>query len=148
MKSRNATPRNTGRTRGLHISQGDTNHAPPIVAQIPAKVLNEIAKARHTVDGGGYPVHKSSATENDHAHPQLRTEEAIRRNVRTVAEDLIELVQEADPEIVFVSVEVRARTDVVSALPERVAHRVQQVNAGVRHRDVDDAAIRTPSMPS
>lgn len=96
---------------------------------------------KHTVDGGGYPVHKSPAAEGEFAHPQPRVEEAIRKNVRAVAENLTDLVRDTSPEVVFVSGEVRSRTDVVSALPARVAQLVHQVNAGVHSRDIDDNAI-------
>lgn len=95
----------------------------------------------HTVDGGGYPVHKSPAAENDYAHPQLRTEEAIRKNVRAVADDLTELVHQTNPEVVFVSGEVRSRTDVVSALPQHVRESVHQLTAGSYRRHIDDDAI-------
>ena len=80
----------------------------------------------HAVDGGGYPVHKSRAAEGEFAHPQPRVEEAIRKNVRAVADKLTELVRDTSPEVVFVAGEVRSRTDVVSALPERVAQLVHQ----------------------
>ncbi len=95
----------------------------------------------HTVDGGGYPVHKSAAAENDYSHPQQRTEEAIRHNVRAVVEDLTHLVERTNPEVVFVSGEVRGRSDVVSALPEYVSQRVHELHAGVRSRDIDDCEI-------
>ena len=84
-----------------------------------------------TVDGGGYPVHKPvTAGWNGYGDFQHTTEEAIRMNVRAVGERLTELVDETDPEVVFVCGEVRGRTDVVSALPERVAARVCQLHAG------------------
>lgn len=95
----------------------------------------------HIVEGGGYPVHKSPAAENDYSHPQLRTEEAIRHNIRAVADNLIEVVEQSDPEVIFISGEVRSRTDVVSALPQRVAARVCQLNAGVYSREIDDKAV-------
>ena len=53
-------------------------------------------------------------------------------NVRAVADRLTELVDETGAEVVFVCGEVRSRTDVVSALPDRVAARVWQSHAGAR----------------
>jgi hypothetical protein len=84
-----------------------------------------------TVDGGGYPVHKPvTAGWSGYGDFQHTTEEAIRMNVRAVADRLTELVDKTDPEVVFVCGEVRGRTDVVSALPERAAARVCQLHAG------------------
>lgn len=87
--------------------------------------------ASETVDGGGYPVNKPvSAGWNGYGDFQHSTEEAIRMNERAVVDRLTELVDETDPEVVFVCGEVRGRTDVVSALPARVAARVCQLHAG------------------
>jgi len=86
-----------------------------------------------TVDGGGYPVHKpATAGWSGYGDFQHTTEEAIRMNVRAVAERLTKLVDETGAEVVFVCGEVRSRTDVVSALPDRVAERVSQLHAGAR----------------
>jgi hypothetical protein len=86
-----------------------------------------------TVDGGGYPVHKPvTAGWSGYGDFQHTTEEAIRMNVRAVAERLTKLVDETGAEVVFVCGEVRSRTDVVSALPDRVAARVSQLHAGAR----------------
>lgn len=96
---------------------------------------------KETVEGGDYPVHKASGAETPgYGDPQPRAEEAARRNVRTVADRLTALVDEADPEAVFVVGEVRARNDLVSALPKRVAERAVQANLGARH-GVDEAAL-------
>jgi stalled ribosome rescue protein Dom34 len=88
------------------------------------------------VDGGGYPVHKpATAGWNGYGDQQHSAEEAIRMNVRAVADRITELVDRAGAELVFVSGEVRSRTDVCAALPERVRERVIQLHAGARgHR--------------
>lgn len=93
-----------------------------------------------TVDGGGYPVHKpASAGWNGYGDVQHSAEEAVRMNVRAVADRLTELVDETAAGVVFVCGEVRSRTDVVSALPERVSARVSQFHAGARgHRVRED----------
>ena len=88
-----------------------------------------------TVDGGGYPVNKpATAGWKGWGDFQHSTEEAIRMNERAVVARLTELVDETGAEVVFVCGEVRGRTDVVSALPERVAARVCQLHAGALGR--------------
>jgi hypothetical protein len=59
-----------------------------------------------------------------------------------VADRITELVDQAGAEVVFVSGEVRARTDVVSALPDRVAGRVKQLHAGGRGHRVREDEVR------
>jgi Bacterial archaeo-eukaryotic release factor family 2 len=95
------------------------------------------------IDGTGYPVHKP-ATAGWHGYGDFQhtTEEAIRMNCRAVADQLTRLVDEADPEVVFVCGEVRSRTDVVSELPERVAERVSQLHAGTRRSGIDSEEVR------
>ena len=101
------------------------------------------AVRRETVDGGGYPVHKPvSAGWNGYGDLQHTTEEAVRMNVRAVADRLTELVDETGAEVVFVCGEVRSRTDVVSELPDRVATRVSQLHAGARGSRVNEGEIR------
>lgn len=88
-----------------------------------------------SVDGGGYPVHKP-VTAGWHGYGDLErtTAEAVRMNVRAVADRLAELVDETGAEVVFVCGEVRSRTDVVSALPQRVAARAVPLHAGAQGR--------------
>ena len=96
-----------------------------------------------TVDGGGYPVHKPvTAGWSGYGDFQRTTEEAIRMNVRAVADRLTELVDETGAEVVFVCGEVRSRSDVVSALPARVAARVSQLHAGARGARIGEDEIR------
>jgi Bacterial archaeo-eukaryotic release factor family 2 len=96
-----------------------------------------------SIDGGGYPVHKPvTAGWSGYGDFQHTTEEAIRMNCRAVADHLTRLVDDADPEVVFLCGEVRSRTDVVSELPERVAKRVSQLHAGARKSSIDSEEIR------
>ncbi len=95
-----------------------------------------------TVEGGGYPVHKPSTAGwkgfNDY---QRSTEEAVRMNVRATVDRLTELVDKTDAEVVFVCGETRSRSDVVSALPRRVARRVSPWHGGaLGHRIGEDEA--------
>lgn len=94
-----------------------------------------------TVDGGGYPVHKAAGAETaGYGDPQLRTDEAARKNVRAVADRVTELVDNGATDAVFVVGEVRSRSDLLSALPERVGAITVPLEVGARHsgRDFDD----------
>jgi hypothetical protein len=96
------------------------------------------AVSSETVDGGGYPVHKASGAETSrYGDPQPRAEEARRKNLRAVADRLTAIVDDASAEVIFVVGEVRSRTDLVAALPERVADRVVQLQVGARHSGID-----------
>ncbi|MEO3756930.1 hypothetical protein ABGB19_01375 [Mycobacterium sp. B14F4] len=95
-----------------------------------------------TVDGEGHRVHKPvTAGWNGYGDLQHTVEEAVRKNVRAVAERITELVDSGAPEIVFVCGEVRSRTDVVSALPDRVAKRVSQLHAGAQGHRVREPEV-------
>lgn len=95
-----------------------------------------------TIDGGGYPVNKpATAGWKGWGDFQHSTEEAIRMNERAVVDRLTALVDETGAEVVFVCGEVRGRTDVVSALPERVAARVCQLHAGALGRRIGEEEI-------
>ena len=96
-----------------------------------------------TIEGAGYPVHKPvTAGWNGYGDLQHTTEEAIRMNSRAIADELTRLVDEADPEVVFVCGEVRSRTDVVAELPERVTQRVSQLHAGTRRSGINSEEVR------
>lgn len=96
---------------------------------------------KESAEGGEYPVHKASGAETPgYGDPQPRAEEAARRNVRTVAERVTALVDEVDPEAVFVVGEIRARNDLIAALPKRAAVRAVQAHLGARH-GVDEVVL-------
>lgn len=95
-----------------------------------------------TVDGGGYPVHKSAGAETaGYGDPQLRTEEAARKNVRAVADRVAELADDKAIEVIFVVGEVRSRSDLLAALPERLQERAVALEIGARHSGHDFAEI-------
>lgn len=100
-----------------------------------------------TVEGSGYPVHKSAASEThgwgDQEH---RVEEAIRKNVRTVADALTEDCDRDQPELVFLVGQDRVRAEFVSALPERVRTRVVQPHVGARKTGVNDTVARAVAV--
>lgn len=96
-----------------------------------------------TVDGGGYPVHKASSAETaGYGDPQLRTDEAARRNVRAVADRISALVDGAGFDTVFVVGEVRSRSDLLAALPDRVRDRAVPLRVGARHSGHDFGEIQ------
>jgi peptide subunit release factor 1 (eRF1) len=106
-------------------------------------VLQGNAVRSETVVGSGYPVHKPvTAGWSGYGDFQRTTEEAIRMNIRAVVDRLTALWDETDPEVVFVCGEMQARTDVVSALPDRVAERVSQLPAQAYKSSVEDQEIR------
>jgi hypothetical protein len=87
-----------------------------------------------TVDGGGYPVHKASGPETaGYGDPQPRTDEAARKNVRAVADRVAELVDDAKADAVFVVGEVRSRSDLLTALPDRIKAVAVTLQVGARH---------------
>ncbi len=95
-----------------------------------------------TVEGGGYPVHKPvTAGWNGYGDVGHSVEEAVRMNVRAIADRLTELVDKSSAQVVFVCGEVRSRTDVVSELPDRVAKRVCQLHAGAQGHRVREPEI-------
>ena len=88
-----------------------------------------------TVDSGGYPVHKASGAETaGYGYPQLRTDEAACKNLGAVADRVSELVDDMTADAVFVAGEVRPRSDLLAALPERIAERAVSLQVGARHR--------------
>ncbi|SPM32256.1 Peptide chain release factor 1 (eRF1) [Mycobacterium rhizamassiliense] len=96
-----------------------------------------------SIIGAGYPVHKPvTAGWNGYGDFQPRTEEAVRRNWRAIADQLTRLVDEADPEVVFMCGEVRSRSGVISELPERVAKRVSPLHAEVPKSGINEEEIR------
>jgi hypothetical protein len=78
-----------------------------------------------TVVGEGFPVHKPvSAGWNGYGDMQSTTEEAIRTNVRAIADGITEMADRSRAELTFLCGEVRSRAMVVSTLPKRIAERV------------------------
>ncbi|WP_082971352.1 hypothetical protein [Mycobacterium sp. 852002-51971_SCH5477799-a] len=95
-----------------------------------------------TVDGGGYPVHKSAGAETaGYGDPQLRTEEAARKNLRAVADRVAELADDKAIEVIFVVGEVRSRSDLLAALPDRLQERTVALEIGARHSGHDFGEI-------
>lgn len=123
--------------RGVYIFAAVDHNGADITLHRGAAVHAEI------VDGGGYPVHKPVTSGwNGYGDYQRSTEEAVRMNVRATAERIIELVDKTDAEVVFVCGETRSRSDVVAALPRRVARRVSPWHGGALGHRIDEAEAR------
>lgn len=105
------------------------------VDHLGAELSVHIGAGVHTevVEGQAFQVHKpTTAGWNGYGDLQHTTDEAIRTNVRAIAERITKAADESHAELVLVCGEVRARTDVASALPQRVADRVVFLPAGAR----------------
>ncbi len=84
-----------------------------------------------TVVGPGFPVHKpASAGWHGYADAEGSVEESARVNARTVADRITTIVDQIGAQLVFVCGEVRARTDIMSALAPRVRALVVPLAAG------------------
>ncbi|SBS75198.1 conserved hypothetical protein [uncultured Mycobacterium sp.] len=94
-----------------------------------------------TVEGEGYPVHKAKSAEHEFGGAQPRVDEAIRKNIREVADRVTQLVDESGAALVFIEGEVSARTELVSALPERVAEKAVALQGGGRTAGTDQAEV-------
>jgi peptide chain release factor subunit 1 len=98
--------------------------------------------AAHTVEGGGYPVHKASSAETPgYGDPQQRTDEQARKNIRAVAESVTTLVDDDAVDIIFVVGEIRSRSDLLTELPERAALRAVALDVGARDSGPHDAEL-------
>ncbi|BBY21260.1 Rv2629 family ribosome hibernation factor [Mycobacterium stomatepiae] len=96
--------------------------------------LHEGETVRSTsIEGAGRPAHKpATAGWNGYGDLQHATDEAVRMNCRAIADHLTRLVDDADPEVIFISGAVPARADLLAELPQRVAERVSQLPGGAR----------------
>ncbi len=96
-----------------------------------------------TVDGGGHPVHHAAGAETaGYGDPQLRSDEAARKNVRAVADRVGELADDKAVEVIFVVGEVRSRSDLVAELPEQLRRQAVPLEVGARHSGHDDNEVQ------
>lgn len=113
------------------------NHLVVAVDHEGADVTVDDARGRRlhseTVAGGQYPVHKAAGPETaGYGDPQPVVEEAVGRNIATVAHRVAVLAREHRAEPVFVVGEVRARSDLLGALPESLRADAVAVEVGSR----------------
>ena len=94
-----------------------------------------------SVEGEGWPVHKAKSVEHEYGGAQPRVDEAVRKNIRAVADRVTHLVDEAGAELVFIEGEAGARAELASALPERAADKVVPLQGGGRAAGTDQAEV-------
>ena len=96
------------------------------------------------VDNTGADIALASGTETvhngDHAGPQGK-DEAVRKNIREVADRVTHLVDQTGADIVFITGEVSARSELLAELPERVAAKAVQLQGGGRTAGTDAAEV-------
>ena len=98
--------------------------------------------ASETVEGSAYPVHKAHKADTaGYGGPQGRVEEAVRKNIREVAEHLTRITDETAADVVFITGEVTARAELLGELPERVAAKALQLQGGGRTAGTDPAEV-------
>ena len=73
--------------------------------------------------------------------PQGRVAEAVRKNIREVADRLSHLADETGAAIVFITGETDSRAELVAELPERVADKAVQLRGGGRTAGTDEAEV-------
>lgn len=73
--------------------------------------------------------------------PQGRVEEAVRKNIREVADRVTHLVDETGVDIVFITGEVDARAELLAELPERVTNKAVQLQGGGRTGGTDQDEV-------
>jgi hypothetical protein len=94
--------------------------------------LHDGTSAAGTVDGSAHPIHKTQF-----GGPQGRVQEAIRKNIREVAQRLTQLVDETGADVVFVTGEAPARAELLTELPDRIAAKTVQLHGGGRTAGTD-----------
>lgn len=96
------------------------------------------------VDHTGADISLASGTQtvksDDHPGPQGKAE-AVRKNIREVADRVTHLVDEKGPDVVFITGEADARSELLAELPERVAARAVQLQGGGRTAGTDEAEV-------
>ena len=103
-------------------------------------VLRDGGSHAESVTGSGHPVHLAHAAEaGEYGGAQGRVDEAVRKNIREVADRVTHLVDEHRVGIVFVAGD--ARTELAAALPERAADKVVLVRGGGRAQGIDEAEV-------
>ena len=96
------------------------------------------------VDNTGADISLASGSQtvksDDHAGPQGK-DEAVRKNIREVADRVTHLVDEHGPDIVFITGETTARAELLAELPERVTSKAVQLQGGGRTAGTDDTEV-------
>jgi hypothetical protein len=104
-----------------------------------------LAAVDHT--GADISLHSAGAAGTEsvqgtgYGGPQGRVEEAVRKNIREVADRLTHLCDETGAGIVFITGEAGARAELLAELPERVAAKAVALRGGGRTAGTDEAEV-------
>jgi peptide chain release factor subunit 1 len=102
--------------------------------------LRDGASHTETVEGSGHPVHKAHKADTaGYGGPQGRVDEAVRKNIREVADRVTHLVDERGVDIVFLTGD--ARTELATFLPERIFGIAVSLSHGGRAAGTDEAEM-------
>lgn len=94
-----------------------------------------------TVEGSGHPVHNAHKADTaGYGGPQGRVDEAVRKNLREVADRITHLVDEHGAEVVFLTGD--ARAELAAVLPERVAGKAVALRGGGRTGGTDQSEVQ------
>ena len=105
-------------------------------------VHDDGTSAAETIEGPGYPVHQAHKADTaGYGGPQGRVEEAVRKNIREVAEHVTRVGDEVAADVVFITGEVAARSELLAELPERIATKAVQLQGGGRTAGTDPAEV-------
>lgn len=109
-------------------------------ADITVRSANAVSS--ETVDGEGRPVHKAKTAEHhEYGTAQGKVDEAVRKNIRAVADRVTHLVDDTGAELVFIEGEAGARAELAAALPERAADKIVALQGGGRAAGTDEAEV-------
>jgi peptide chain release factor subunit 1 len=116
----------------------------PYVVPIVEHGFEDLNYVLAAVDHGGADITlhvdgklRTETVEAGDGDPQLRTEEAARKNMRAVADRIGELVDAKAADAVFLVGEVRSRSDLLATLPDRVKGLAVELQIGARHSGHD-----------
>ncbi|WP_030103862.1 Vms1/Ankzf1 family peptidyl-tRNA hydrolase [Actinoalloteichus caeruleus] len=102
---------------------------------------NATLRAEHTVEGETHPVHKVRGLGWSHHRAQQRVEDTAARNAGEIAEEIDRLVRRSGAGLVLVAGEVRARNEVLAALPPNSQQRAVSTEVGGRAEGTDTEAL-------
>ncbi|GAB3493535.1 baeRF2 domain-containing protein [Nocardiopsis coralliicola] len=94
-----------------------------------------------TGEGEG-PLHKPRGGAYHHNQIQRSVDEAVKHNMKSVADDVAEVAGEADPELVLIAGEVQVRGELRDRLPAALQDIAADVEAGSRDAGLDDAPLQ------
>ncbi|CDO11006.1 hypothetical protein C1S82_11970 [Mycolicibacterium cosmeticum] len=131
----------------LPVLAVSASHPPYVFASVDHLGADLAVHGHHgthieTVEGPGFPVHKPAAAGwHGYGDVEHSAEEAVRMNIRLVAEHVTAAVDSCGAAIVFVCGEVRARTELISALPPRIGTLAVPLPGGAHGRRTTEPEV-------